>query len=197
MSSNFRPKSSMEENSTTKNPESRPSRNTTYFAGQSEESTQHNVRPISPLYQQEINRLNTQSPVHFDMYQNHHPVKSDFYTSENKDKHTSDISIKDSKDTSKNLDEKNKSMPIIITRPGPERPITRIIFKTKQVLSPPREKSSSEVRNVPINFNIESRNKKTTTKNSPPTRSKSSRTFEPVKNQLIRRTKSVLPEIDR
>ncbi len=186
----------MEENSHTKYPELKPSRNTTYFAGQSEESTQNNVRPISPPNQQEINRLNTQSPVHFDMYQNQ-PVTSDFYTSENKDKHTSDISNKDSKDTSKNIDDKNKAMPIIITRPGPERPITRIIFKTIQDLSQPREKSSSEVRNVPINFNIESKNKKTSTKNSPPTRSKSSRPCEPVKNQLIRRTKSVLPEIDR
>merc|ERR1719354_257176 len=128
------------------------------------------------------------------MYQNQ-PLTSDLHTSENRDKHTSDISF--SRNVTDKDDDKNKSQPIIITRPGLERPITRIIFKTKQVLSPPREKSSAGVRNVPINFNIESKNKKTSTKNSPPTRSKSSRTFEPVKNQIIRRTKSVLPQIDR
>ncbi len=191
---NFRPKSSIDVNSCYKNPELKPSRNTTHFAGQSEESNQNNVRSLYPPNHNEKNRLNTQSPVYFDMYQNQH-MTSDLHTSENINKHTSDISF--SRNVTDKDDDKNKSQPIIITRPGPERPITRIIFKTKQVLSPPREKSSAGVRNVPINFNIENKNKKTSTKNSPPTRSKSSRTFEPVKNQIIRRTKSVLPQIDR
>ena len=88
---------------------------------------------------------------------------------------------------------------------GPERPITRLIFNNKTAVNTNSTPSNKEkqtnttiVRNVPINC-IDLRNDKyiPSKKCSPPIKSKSSKHFKPAKTQPIRRTKSVLPEMER